>query len=994
MCKLLRDRWFPALNARRCPCYAKDSIKHCCVHSVPVGIATSNRAPPAIVPDSQASEAQHHTPFKKVKAGIEALFAGEKHSHSHIGYVCDHLHPEFSINRYHSFAPENTGDAKWFVDGCSYFYAVSQALERAQESIYILDWWLSPELYLRRPPSKNQQYRLDALLKGAAERGVTINVIIYKEVPAALPIDSAHTKKSLEALHPNIHVFRHPDHKPTGYDVEYELGVAFEDLTHFDLAKASHAAMKAIYGVTDDTILYWAHHEKLLIVDKILCFMGGLDLCFGRWDTNTHPIADAHPGGLDTIIFPGQDYNNARIFDFANVDDWSQNKLDRTQNSRMGWSDVALCMTGSITHSLVDHFVDRWNYVYGVKYGEQNCSKYKLMDAPDTIEEIGKTVPQAVSSLRRRVTNSLKRRFTKGLRGLGRNKAALKEQILNIQLTRSCTRWSSGLRTEHSIANAYVDAILKAQHFVYIENQFFITATSSQQHPVVNKIGAAIVQRIQRAHSNGERFKMWVVIPAVPAFAGDLKSNDALGTRAIMKYQYDSISRGGHSIMERLRHAGIDDPRNYISFYNLRNFDRINTSSKTEEAENKAGVEYEEARKKHDDQVGACHCLEGEGGCATTDSYPKYQVQAQTVVDQTKNPIVAAYMQGRDELSHFVWDGDADAEMDAFVSEELYIHTKLLIADDRLVICGSANLNDRSQLGTRDSEIAVVIENGPPVSSTMDGKPYQASKFASSFRREIFRKHLGLLPHQDPEQPNANWHPITEAPNEYDWGSPADVLVRDPLHPDFVDLWQGTAKTNTEIFRRAFHSVPDDTVRTWRDYDEFFTKYFKTPADTEKEEHTASEKDNAKKDDANRAAQDQKVTQEDKQDGHKDASNSTEVEFGKGENKELQQAEETARDREEAHADRDISDLDKRNKDEKKTQKPKETGDEEPKQPEKAEYGHVVRKEFPGGVEELREWLGRVRGSLVEMPLNFLIDVDDIAKTGLALNSLTDEIYT
>jgi phospholipase D1/2 len=42
--------------------------------------------------------------------------------------------------------------------------------------------WLSPELYLRRPPAKNEQYRLDRMLKAAAERGVQVNVIVYKEV--------------------------------------------------------------------------------------------------------------------------------------------------------------------------------------------------------------------------------------------------------------------------------------------------------------------------------------------------------------------------------------------------------------------------------------------------------------------------------------------------------------------------------------------------------------------------------------------------------------------------------------------------------------------------------------------------------------------------------------------------------------------------------------------------------------------------------------------
>jgi len=42
--------------------------------------------------------------------------------------------------------------------------------------------WLSPELYLRRPPARNEQYRVDRMLKAAAERGVKVNIIVYKEV--------------------------------------------------------------------------------------------------------------------------------------------------------------------------------------------------------------------------------------------------------------------------------------------------------------------------------------------------------------------------------------------------------------------------------------------------------------------------------------------------------------------------------------------------------------------------------------------------------------------------------------------------------------------------------------------------------------------------------------------------------------------------------------------------------------------------------------------
>lgn len=43
------------------------------------------------------------------------------------------------------------------------------------------------------------------------------------------------------------------------------------------------------------------------------------------------------------------------------------------------------------------------------------------------------------------------------------------------------------------------------------------------------------------------------------------------------------------------------------------------------------------------------------------------------------------------------------------VTELIYVHSKLLIADDRTVICGSANINDRSLIGKRDSEVNVII---------------------------------------------------------------------------------------------------------------------------------------------------------------------------------------------------------------------------------------------------------------------------------------------
>lgn len=84
---------------------------------------------------------------------------------------------------FNSFAGPRLGnDVKWYISGHDYFYALSELLEKAKETIWILDWWLTPELYLRRPPAKHEDYRLDRLLKRKAEQGVKIYIMVYKEV--------------------------------------------------------------------------------------------------------------------------------------------------------------------------------------------------------------------------------------------------------------------------------------------------------------------------------------------------------------------------------------------------------------------------------------------------------------------------------------------------------------------------------------------------------------------------------------------------------------------------------------------------------------------------------------------------------------------------------------------------------------------------------------------------------------------------------------------
>lgn len=117
------------------------------------------------------------------------------------------------------------------------------------------------------------------------------------------------------------------------------------------------------------------------MVDNRYAAIGGLDLCFGRWDTHTHPLADVHPTDFSRTLFPGQDYNNARIMDFKDVYDYVSNALSIKDNARMPWHDVCLysphvfssyTVRGQQVHmtfegpavlDITQHFVERWNEI-------------------------------------------------------------------------------------------------------------------------------------------------------------------------------------------------------------------------------------------------------------------------------------------------------------------------------------------------------------------------------------------------------------------------------------------------------------------------------------------------------------------------------------------------------------------------------------------------------------------------------------------------------
>ena len=128
-----------------------------------------------------------------------------------------------------------------------------------------------------------------------------------------------------------------------------------------------------------------------------------------------------------------------------------------------------------------------------------------------------------------------------------------------------------------------------------------------------------------------------------------------------------------------------------------------------------------------------------------------------------------------------------------------------MIIDDEKVLIGSANINDRSMKGTRDSEFALIIEEQNKIDSIMDGKKYMASNYAKSLRKHLMAEHLGK---------NLD-----------------DKILDDPLNEELWTYIHSQAKVNAAIYSDIFDCFPDNKFKTFADLKK--RKIIKTEEDKE-----------------------------------------------------------------------------------------------------------------------------------------------------------------
>ncbi len=76
------------------------------------------------------------------------------------------------------------------------------------------------------------------------------------------------------------------------------------------------------------------------------------------------------------------------------------------------------------------------------------------------------------------------------------------------------------------------------------------------------------------------------------------------------------------------------------------------------------------------------------------------------------------------------------------IKDDIYVHSKTIIVDDRYAVIGSANINSRSF--TTDSEIGVAIVDDDEVSDIKKGGSDKCGKFPREYRKTLWAEHLGM----------------------------------------------------------------------------------------------------------------------------------------------------------------------------------------------------------------------------------------------------------
>ncbi|XP_071711759.1 phospholipase D alpha 1 isoform X2 [Rutidosis leptorrhynchoides] len=511
---------------------------------------------------------------------------------------------------------------------------IFDAISNAKHFIYITGWSVYTEIALIRDPNRQKEggeVMLGELLKKKADEGVRIAMLVWDD-------------------RTSVDVFKQDGLMAT-HDEETENFFSTTDVHCILCPRDPDDGGSKFQNFQVSTM--FTHHQKIVVVDhelpnggskrRVVSFVGGIDLCDGRYDSATHPLF----GTLDSIHhhdFHQPNHTGASI---------------AKGGPREPWHDIHSRLEGPIAWDVLFNFEQRWRKQGGKDVLVNLRQLNDILIPPSPV-----TYPDDQETWNVQLFRSIDGGAAFGFPDSPEEaaKAGLVSGKDNI--------------IDRSIQDAYIQAIRRAKNFIYIENQYFLGSSFAwnSKDININEIGALhlipkelslkIVSKIEA----GQKFIVYIVVPMWPEGIPESGS-----VQAILDWQRRTMEMMYKDIVGALQKKGIDaDPREYLTFFCLGN--REDTKSgeyePTEAPEPNSG--YHHAQKNR----------------------------------------------------RFM----------------IYVHSKMMIVDDEYIIVGSANINQRSMDGARDSEIAM----GAYQPYHLVGRQPARGEI-HGFRMALWYEHLGMI---------------------------------------------------------------------------------------------------------------------------------------------------------------------------------------------------------------------------------------------------------
>ncbi|KAH7287656.1 hypothetical protein KP509_32G068000 [Ceratopteris richardii] len=491
------------------------------------------------------------------------------------------------------------------------------------------------------------------------------------------------------------------------------------------------------------TKLMFTHHQKTLVVDveddgidnnfqgpsceergnvgdhmtcdtkrrKLVAFLGGIDLCDGRYDTQSHSLFRT----LGTSM---------------HKDDFHQPSIEGSSEKDIGprepWHDVHARIEGPCAWDVLYNFEQRWRrQAKGTKRALKN-----IKDIPELWPPVKPIEEDDKEAWNGQIFRSIDEGCVVGF-PREHDIAAYMGLVSGKEHT-----------IERSIQDAYISAIRRARNFVYMENQYFIgggTGWSTHNNAgAIQLVPTELMMKIVRKIEQGERFSAFIVVPMWPEGAPNSGS-----VQEILRWQKLTMEMMYRRIARAIKDCGLEGqakPTDYLNFFCLGNREASSPEQKEHSAHSRPHGSSHHANAQH---------------------HRRFMI---------------------------------------------YVHAKTMIVDDEYIIVGSANCNQRSMDGARDSEIAIGAYQPHNIAGGSCGEKPLGS--VHGFRLSLWYEHLGEL-HDDYLHPESiECVSRVRARSQHLW----DMYTRDqPVDmPGHLMLYPMSVSPNGEIEPlQGFDCFPD-----------------------------------------------------------------------------------------------------------------------------------------------------------------------------------------